>query len=243
MAGPQLNGGVTEPTGGWPSSWVCPRGPGQGACSLSKGLLCNTALLSLGTPTPRVSQASPWISKFPQGTSVTGGCQVIVAMMRVISPAADATPRGIPLRSEDTIGRTSCPRLFLLVSYWPVLCVLYFSYTSCGRGIILPSWYVSIRNLYSAIKRSEIRSFKEMLIDLESVVQNEISQKEKNKNPTLMHVIWNLEKWYVHAQPCLTLLDPMDCSLPGSSCPRDSPGKNTGVSSCAFLQGIFPTQG
>ena len=26
-------------------------------------------------------------------------------------------------------------------------------------------------------------------------------------------------------------------------CPWDSPGRNTGVGSCAFLQGIFPTQG
>ena len=82
-----------------------------------------------------------------------------------------------------------------------------------------------------------------MWIDLESVIQNEISQKEKNKNPTLMHVIWNLEKWYVHAQSCPTFLDPVDCSQPDSSCPRDSPGKNTGVSCCALLQGIFPTQG
>ena len=30
-------------------------------------------------------------------------------------------------------------------------------------------------------------------------------------------------------QPCLTLCDPMDCSLPGSSVHGDSSGKNTGV--------------
>ena len=35
----------------------------------------------------------------------------------------------------------------------------------------------------------------------------------------------------------------MDCSLPGSSVHGDSPEKNTGVGCCAFLQGIFPTQG
>ena len=44
-------------------------------------------------------------------------------------------------------------------------------------------------------------------------------------------------------QSCLTLCDPMDYSPPGSSVHRDSPGKNTGVGCCAFLQGIFPTQG
>ena len=39
------------------------------------------------------------------------------------------------------------------------------------------------------------------------------------------------------AQSCLTLCDPMDCGLSGSSV--NSPGKNTGVG----LQGIFLTQG
>ena len=45
------------------------------------------------------------------------------------------------------------------------------------------------------------------------------------------------------AQSCLTLCDPMDCSLAGSSVHGDSPGRNTGVGCHAHLQGIFPTQG
>ena len=44
------------------------------------------------------------------------------------------------------------------------------------------------------------------------------------------------------AQSCPTLCDPMDCSLPGSSVLRDSPGKNTGVGSLSLLQGNFLTQ-
>ena len=39
------------------------------------------------------------------------------------------------------------------------------------------------------------------------------------------------------AQLCPTLCDPMDYSSPGSSVPGDSPGKNTGVSCRALLQG------
>ena len=39
------------------------------------------------------------------------------------------------------------------------------------------------------------------------------------------------------AQSCLILFDPMDCSPPGSSVHRDSPGKNTGVCCHALLQG------
>ena len=38
-------------------------------------------------------------------------------------------------------------------------------------------------------------------------------------------------------------LQPMDCSLPGFSVHRDSPGKIIGVGCHALLQGIFPTQG
>ena len=43
-------------------------------------------------------------------------------------------------------------------------------------------------------------------------------------------------------QLCLTLCNPKDCSLLGSSVHGDSPGKNTGVGCHALLQGIFPTQ-
>ena len=44
------------------------------------------------------------------------------------------------------------------------------------------------------------------------------------------------------AELSLTLCDPMDCSLPGSSVLGDSPGKNTGMGCHTLLQGIFPTQ-
>ena len=44
-------------------------------------------------------------------------------------------------------------------------------------------------------------------------------------------------------QSCLTLCDPMVCSLPGFSCPWDFPGNSTGVDCHFLLQGIFPTQG
>ena len=42
---------------------------------------------------------------------------------------------------------------------------------------------------------------------------------------------------YLVAQSCLTLCAPMDCSLPGSCVHGDFPGKNTGVSYHALLQG------
>ena len=45
---------------------------------------------------------------------------------------------------------------------------------------------------YSAIKRNEIGSFIVMQMDLESIIQSEVSQKEENKYP----YVWNLERWY-----------------------------------------------
>ena len=41
---------------------------------------------------------------------------------------------------------------------------------------------------------------------------------------------------------CMTLCDPMDCSPTRLLCPRDSPGKDNGMSCHALLQGIFPTR-
>ena len=41
---------------------------------------------------------------------------------------------------------------------------------------------------YSALKRNEIVSSAEMWIDLETVIQSEVSQKEKNKYHILMHI-------------------------------------------------------
>ena len=42
-------------------------------------------------------------------------------------------------------------------------------------------WYIYIMVYYSAIKRNEIVPFAETWMDLENVIQSEVSQKEKNK--------------------------------------------------------------
>ena len=42
-------------------------------------------------------------------------------------------------------------------------------------------WYICTMEYYSAIKRNEIGSFIETWMDLETVIQSEISQKEKSK--------------------------------------------------------------
>ena len=49
-------------------------------------------------------------------------------------------------------------------------------------------WYIYTMEYYSAIKRNEIGSFVETRMDLETVIQSEVSQKEKNKYRILTHV-------------------------------------------------------
>ena len=49
-------------------------------------------------------------------------------------------------------------------------------------------WYICTMEYYSAIKRNEIGSFVETWMDLETVIQSEVSQKEKNKYRILTHI-------------------------------------------------------
>ena len=48
-------------------------------------------------------------------------------------------------------------------------------------------WYIYTMEYYSATKRSKIGSFVETWMDLETVIQSEVSQKEKNKYRILTH--------------------------------------------------------
>ena len=49
-------------------------------------------------------------------------------------------------------------------------------------------WHIYTMQYYSAIKRHEIELFVVRWMDLESVIQSEVSQKEKNKYRMLTHI-------------------------------------------------------
>ena len=49
-------------------------------------------------------------------------------------------------------------------------------------------WHIYTMEYYSAIKRKEIELSVVRQMDLKSVIQSEISQKEKNKNHVLTHI-------------------------------------------------------
>ena len=56
-------------------------------------------------------------------------------------------------------------------------------------------WHIYTMGYFSAIKRNEIELFVVRWMDLESVIQSEVSQKEKNKYHMLTYIyIWNLKK-------------------------------------------------
>ena len=49
-------------------------------------------------------------------------------------------------------------------------------------------WYIYTMEYYSAIKRNETELFVVRWMDLESVIQSKVSQKEKNKHRMLTHI-------------------------------------------------------
>ena len=55
-------------------------------------------------------------------------------------------------------------------------------------------WHIYTVEYYSAIRRNKIELFVVRWMDLESVIQSEVSQKEKNKYHTLTHIYGILKK-------------------------------------------------
>ena len=56
-------------------------------------------------------------------------------------------------------------------------------------------WYIYTMEYYSATERNETGSFVDMWMDLESVIQSEESEREKQVSYVNTYM-WNLEKWY-----------------------------------------------
>ena len=58
-------------------------------------------------------------------------------------------------------------------------------------------WHIYTMEYYSAIKRNETELFVVRWMDLESVIQSEVSQEEKNKYRMLTHIYGILKKkWF-----------------------------------------------
>ena len=57
--------------------------------------------------------------------------------------------------------------------------------------------YIHTTEYYSAIKENKFKQVLVRWINLEPVIQSEVSQKEKSKYSVSIYIyIWNLGKWY-----------------------------------------------
>ena len=83
---------------------------------------------------------------------------------------------------KDTYTPMSIASLFTIVRSW--------KQPKCPSTDewIKKMWYVYTMEYYSPIKRNKIGSFVETWMDLEAVIQSEVSQKEKNKYRILTHI-------------------------------------------------------
>ena len=55
-------------------------------------------------------------------------------------------------------------------------------------------WYIYTMEYYSAITKNTFESVLMRCMKLETIIQSEVSQKEKHQYSILMH-IWSLERW------------------------------------------------
>ena len=94
-------------------------------------------------------------------------------------------------------------------------------------------WYIYTMEYYSAIKRNAFESVLMRWMNLEPIIQSEVSQKEKNKYCNSL----------VHSLSHVWLLPPHRLQPARLLCAWDSPGKNTGTGCHFLLQEIFLTQG
>ena len=91
-----------------------------------------------------------------------------------------------------------------IIKFTPMFIAVLFTIAKTWKQPKYPSteewikmmWYIYTMEYYSTIKRNEIGSFVETWMDLDTVIQSEVSQKEKNKISYINAYMWNLEKWY-----------------------------------------------
>ena len=98
---------------------------------------------------------------------------------------------GIPLLGkypeETIIQKESCTTMFIAVL---ITIARTWKQTKCPSTDewMKKMWHIYTMEYYSAVKRNEIELFVVRWMDLESVIQSEVSQKEKNKYHMLTHI-------------------------------------------------------
>ena len=88
---------------------------------------------------------------------------------------------------KTIIQKDTCTLMFIVALFTIVRTWKQPKYPSTDEWV-RKMWYIYTMEYYSAIKRNEIGSFVVRWMDLETVIQSEVSQKEKNKYRMLTHI-------------------------------------------------------
>ena len=98
---------------------------------------------------------------------------------------------------KTIIQKETCPTMFI-AALFTIARTWNQSKCPATDEWIMKIWHIYTMGYYSAIKRNEIELFVVRWMDLESVTQSEVSQKEKNKHRMLTHIygIQKKKKWY-----------------------------------------------
>ena len=114
----------------------------------------------------------------------------------------------------------------------------------CGSHCVFPAWQVlgAGENLVDEIVRLVHVSLCPR-VNVPSQIKRSCSGARRRREGPSYLSFGGILLWLFVARLCLTLCDPVDCSLPGSSVHGDFPDKNTEVGCRFLLQRIFLTQG
>ena len=107
--------------------------------------------------------------------------------LKVVLPYDPAIPLPGIYPEKTVIQKESCTTMFIAAL---------FTTARTWKQPMCPStdeclkkmWHIYTMEYYSAIKRNKIELFVVKWMDLESVIQSEVSQKEKNKYRMLTHI-------------------------------------------------------
>ena len=123
-------------------------------------------------------------------------CKLIVTMensreflkkLKLKLPCDPATPLQGIYPEKTIIQRDTCTPMFIAALFTIARTWTQPKCPSTDEWI-KKMWHIYTMEYYSAIKRNEIGSFVETWMNLESVTQSEVSQKEKNKYHILTHI-------------------------------------------------------
>ena len=108
-------------------------------------------------------------------------------ILKIELPYAPAIPL-LGIYPEKTIGqKESCTKMFIAALF---TIARTWKQPKCPSSDdwIKKMWHIYTMEYYSAIKRNEMEVFVMRWMELESVIQSEVSQKEKNKYSMLTHI-------------------------------------------------------